>query len=296
MQEEIFQKACLIQLTTSVWSASKSIDPQLLGQDSDWVTGRKRLINPEMLGQIKTAAHQARSKVKVRSLPFPIQSVQLIPKDYIGEVEEILQHYQKLFWERVQEFESMYAEAREDAKKNLGELFRESEYPVDIKSKFKFDWKFFTIQQPDHLSVLSPDLYEREKQNFEKLMSDTKELCTQALRHEFSQTLENLVEKLNTTNGSKPKMLNNSMFNKLNNFLEQLETKNIFQDEELIALAETAKNTISNISPYTLKYDSEFREKIKSDMQSLQETVDQSIQDMPRRQINMESIEQEEAV
>lgn len=289
--ERIFDKACLIQLTTSVWSASKSVDPVLFehaGQNSDWIKGRKFLINPELLGQIKTAAHQARNKVRRYALPFPIQSVQLVPKEYVSTIEEILQYQQARFWEKVDEFEGMYAQAREEAKEVLGNLFNETDYPVDIRRKFKFGWQFLALQVPSQASILSPEIYEREKEKFENLMHETQDLCMQALRSEFAGLLQELTEKLGS-NGDRPKkIVANSMFNKLNEFFSEFQTKNIFEDEELTQLAEQAKQVINNVSPSSLKYNVQARDQIKSEMQQLQEAVEQSIIDLPRRQIRLD--------
>ena len=289
--EKIFEKACLIQLTTSTWSASKSVDPvalRQLGENSEWIKGRKVLVNPDLLSQIKTAAHQSRNKVKQYALPFPIMSIQLVPKEYIQTIEDILQHHKEIFWERVEAFEENYAEARQEAREMLGPLFNELDYPADIRSKFRFGWQFLALQVPSQASILSPEIYEREKQRFEKLMGETRDLCMQALRNEFSDLLGSLVDRL-SVNGDKPKkIVPNSMFNKLNEFFCELQTKDIFHDEELILLANQAKGIIGDVSPYVLKYNQDAREHIRSEMQVLKQTVEQSITDMPKRLIRLD--------
>ncbi len=292
--ENIFEKACLLQMTTSVWSASKSVDPVLLrelSEHSDWVKGRKNLINPELMGQIRTAAHQARNKVKDYALPFPIMGIQLVPKKHISTVEEILQHHQVRFLDKVEEFIGMYGQAREEAKEALGDLFNETDYPLNIRAKFKFGWQFLALQVPSKAMILSPEIYEREKARFENLMFETRELCLQALRTEFSGILSELTEKL-SANGTKPKkIVANSMFNKLNEFFLELETKNIFEDQELEELTANARQIISDVSPYSLKYNDQAREQIKAQMQGLQRTLEASIIDLPRRTIRMDNSE-----
>jgi hypothetical protein len=289
--DNIFEKACLLQMTTSVWSASKSVDPVLLkelGDHGDWVKGRKNLINPELMGQIRTAAHQARNKVRQYSLPFPIMSIQLVPKKYITTIEDILQFHQIRFVEKVDEFIGMYSEAREEAKHVLGDLFNETDYPLNIRSKFKFTWQFLALQVPSKSMILSPEIYEREKARFENLMYDTRELCLQALRTEFADLLAELTDKL-SANGNKPKkIVANSMFNKLHEFFSEMDSRNIFEDQELNELAENAKQIIANVSPYNLKYNDQVKEQIRGEMQNLRHTLESSIIDLPRRNIRME--------
>ncbi len=289
--DNIFEKACLLQLTTSIWSASKSVDPVLLkelNEHSDWLKGRKNLINPELLGTIRTAAHQARNKVKQYSLPFPIMSIQLVPKKYIGTIEDILQHHQVRFLERVDDFIGMYSEARQEAKQVLGDLFNEMDYPSDIRSKFKLNWQFLALQVPSKTMILSSEIYEREKARFESLMRDTRELCLQAMRTEFADLLHELTEKLGTNGDSPKKIVANSMFNKLNEFFNEMDSKNIFEDQELVELAKSAKQIISNVSPYNLKYNDQAKKQIRFEMQNLQRTLESSIIDLPRRNIRFE--------
>lgn len=113
----------------------------------------------------------------------------------------------------------------------------------------------------------------------------------QALRTEFSGLLSELTDKL-SSNGSSPKrIVTNSMFNKLNDFFAELSTKNIFEDETLDELMNNAKSIISDVSPYSLKYDDQAKEQIKSEIQDLQRTLEDSIIDLPRRNIRMEHLE-----
>lgn len=293
--DNIFEKACLLQMTTSVWSASKSVDPVLLkelGEHGDWLKGRKNLINPELMGQIRTAAHQARNKVRQYSLPFPIMSIQLVPKKYIGTIEDILQQHQVRFMDKVDEFIGMYGEARQEAKQVLGNLFNEMDYPLNIRSKFKFTWQFLALQVPSKTMILTPEIYEREKARFENLMRDTRELCLQALRTEFADLLTELTDKL-SANGDKPKkIVANSMFNKLNEFFSEMDSRNIFEDQELVDLAASAKRIIADVSPYNLKYNEQAKEQIRTEMQTLRRTLESSIIDLPRRTIRMEQPEE----
>ena len=102
--KELFQKACLLQFSVKSWQCSnKVIDQRVMqmkmkmGSESEWLRGRKYLINPELLGQINTASHQARNVIQRHALPFPITSIYLIPKDSIKLVDERLEQYKKRF-------------------------------------------------------------------------------------------------------------------------------------------------------------------------------------------------------
>ena len=55
--KNVFKKACLVQLNSSVWQCSRVLNQAVLaeklGENNEWLRGRKYLINPELVG-----AHQ----------------------------------------------------------------------------------------------------------------------------------------------------------------------------------------------------------------------------------------------
>lgn len=287
--KNVFKKACLIQLTTSVWMGSKMLEQSHMtkvAQNSEWLRGRKFLINPELLGPLHTTTHQARDLVKQYSLPFPITSLYLIPKESLAFIDERLTYQKEKYLEKVEAFIGCYDLAREEAKKHLADLFNEADYPLDIRSKFRFEWRFLALDIPGKGVILSPEIYEREKQKFENMMAEARELATLALREEFAGIINNLVDKLTTNNGQ-PKTIKSSMFNKLHEFLTDLATRNIFNDEKLSELAAIARDTVAGVSPYGLNYNVQMKDRISTAMTTLKQAIDDSIEELPKRKLRL---------
>ena len=287
--KSVFKKACLIQLTTSVWMGSKMLDQSHMtkvAQNSEWLRGRKFLINPELLGPLHTSTHQARDLVKQYSLPFPITSLFLIPKESLSFVDERLAFQKAKFLEKVEAFIGTYDMAMQEARNHLGDLFNEADYPLDIRTKFSFEWRFLALDVPTKGSVLSPEVYEREKKKFEDMMQEARELASVALREEFAEIVNGLVEKLGKDNGQ-PKAIKSSLFNKLHEFLTDLTSRNIFDDEKLMGLATIARDTISGVSAYGLNYNVQMKDRIKTAMTTLKEAINESIVELPRRKIRL---------
>lgn len=294
--KELFKKACLVQLSTSVWRTSKAINQSVLaekiGEDAEWLRGRKYLIDPTILGPVNTAAQQARNAIKKRSLPFPITGIYMVPKDSLTEIDARLKHFEEKFWNCYYEFESIYEQSTENAREILKKLFDESDYPIDIKSKFRFEWRYMTVDLPKKTTVLTPAMYEREKQKFQEMIEETRENAVIALREEFSQVVSHLVDRLNSDN-DKPRVISNNLFNRINEFIDDLGTRNLFEDEELSQLAEETRGIINGINPYNLKYSQDLRNRIHDQMDNLKNTIDVSIKDMPRRKLQIDSVPDE---
>ena len=293
--KDIFKKACLLQLSTSVWQCSRVLNQEVLAektgreiQDMSWLRGRKYLINTELLGPVKTAVQQAGNMIRKASLPFPLTGIYMIPKDSLNHVDERLQGFQTRFWSKVDDFEALYEVAREEARGILKDLFDESEYPERIRGKFNFEWRYLTLGIPGRTSILTPAIYEREREKFQKLMDETRELAVTALREEFSGIITHLVERLDSGSNGKGKTISHSMFNKLNKFMDDLGNKNLFGDAQLSELADEARDIIRGVNPSGIKYSESIRERVHNDMINIKTIIDASIEDMPRRKLRLE--------
>ena len=136
MKQNIFKEACLIQLSTSCWQGSRSIDPSIMEQigNSEWVRGRKYLVDQEVLAPVRSAINRARKELDQMALPFPIGGLTLVPKDCLTRIEEKLKEYRKEYFQEVEGFIEGYEKAREMAKSILGDLYNESDYPMHIRN------------------------------------------------------------------------------------------------------------------------------------------------------------------
>jgi len=288
---DIFQKACLIQLSTSVWQGCCKLDEgvlQRVGENSDWLKGSKDLVNQDLLSPVRKIANQARNEVRKYSLPFPIKSVYLVSKEALTSIDEKLQQYKTKFWDKVTDFELLFEMAKEEAEGYLGDLCNDGDYTMDILRKFHFEWRFLILDIPGKSKVLPPEIYEREKEKFQSMMEETRELAICALREEFGQIVHRLTEKLDK-DSARPKVIKSSMFNRLRDFLDDFGARNIFEDGVLVELSQQARNLIDGVSPAGVKKNDVMRQKIKNEMNELKSAIDAALEDMPRRKIRMAS-------
>jgi len=93
--------------------------------------------------------------------------------------------------------------------------------------------RFITMDVPGKSGILSPELYEREKEKFQTLMEETRELATVALREEFAGIVRHMVERLSGDEDGKPKRFQASMLGKTGEFLDPFGDRNLFADDKL---------------------------------------------------------------
>ena len=166
----------------------------------------------------------------------------------------------------VEKFIANYEEEREKARESLGHLFNEADYPIDVRQKFRFEWRFITMDVPGKSGILSPELYEREKEKFQTLMEETRELATVALREEFAGIVRHMVERLSGEEDGKPKKFKNSMMEKMGEFLESFGDRNLFNDDKLAEMVDQARDVVNGLSTDELRQDANLRKYIADEM------------------------------
>jgi hypothetical protein len=289
MKNNIFKEACLIQLSTSCWQGSRSIDPSIMEQigNSEWIRGRKYLVDQEALAPTRSVINRARKELDQMALPFPISGLTLVPKDCLERVEAKLSEYKDEYWGEVELFVEGYEQAREMAKTFLGTLYNDRDYPMLIRQKFGFDWRYLIVETPGKNKLLTPEIYERERQKFTAMMTETRELAVRALREEFADYVDHMVERLTQGENGKPKVIKESKVQRFMTFLDSFDSRNLFHDDELSRLVDSAKELLTGVEPGALRQDEDLRESVKKRMAEVKEEMDNALVDLPRRKIQI---------
>jgi hypothetical protein len=292
MSQNIFQQACLVQLATSCWQGSKALEPAIMesrfkGKESEWLSGKKFLVNPESLGPIKAVVARARTFLERSALPFPVKSLTLVPKEMLTRIDEGLKKIKDEFLSEASEFVAGYEDERRVAETSLADLFCEADYPIDIRPKFRFEWRFFSLELPGKSRVLPAEVYEREKQKFQAMMEETREMAMAALREEFAGIVSHMAERLSGEEDGKPKRFKSSMLEKMDAFLGSFDDRNLFNDEILADLVARARTIVSDVSAENLRENEKLRNRISSKMGKLVQAIDKTMEDLPRRKIRL---------
>jgi len=289
--ENLFEKGCLVQLSASVWGATRKIKPEQftdLSVSSEWLRASKKLVDPGALKPISKVINKARSYLSGVSLPFPIKGMEFVPKEMITRVDERLNEFKENFSHEVEIFMGNYDRLREVAMVHLGELFNEMEYPVDIRSKFALIWRFIILDVPNgNTAILAPEVYEREKEKFVHTMEQARELAIRSLREEFAGMVERISERFSNGSNGDSKIFKNGTVNNFYEYFETFKERNIFKDDQLAELVEQAKAILGGQSAEEIRSNGLFKERIRDGMQDVEKVMTE-ILSMPRRKIIMD--------
>jgi len=289
--ENIFEKGCLVQLSISKWGGVKKINDNQLAEmieTHEWLTATKKLVDPESLKPICKVGNSARTYLTSISLPFPIQGMVFIPKEIITRVDQKLEGFKTEFNQTVTTFLDDYDKLRETAMVYLGDLFNEVDYPVHVEKKFSFAWRFIILDVPNGKSgILSPEIYEREKEKFIQTMEEARTMAIESLREEFGSMVERITERFTQSGDGKPKVFKNATVESFYEFFETFKERNIFRDQQLDELVERAQAVLGGVSAESIRTNADLKENIRAGMAEVEGVMAVALA-RPRRKIVMD--------
>jgi len=289
--ENMFEKGCLIQLSISKWGGVKKIDHNKLAEmieAHEWLTATKKLVDPESLKPICKVGNAARSYLTSVSLPFPIQGLVFMPKEMITRVDNRLEEFKAEFNQAVTAFIQDYDRLRQTAMVYLGDLFNEVDYPFQVGKRFSFAWRFIILDVPNSKTgILSPEVYEREKEKFIQTMEEARTMAIESLREEFASMVERITNRFAESADGKPKVFKNGTVESFYEFFETFKERNIFRDEELAQLVERAQAVLGDVSAESIRTNNHLKENVRAGMAGIENAMATSLA-RPRRKIVMD--------
>jgi hypothetical protein len=257
------------------------------GAEGEFLSAGKKLIDT------RHPAFKAVTAVKTRAvgfwksltLPFPEPGLRLIRQDSISAFDAKMESFRGELAEAVKTLNRQYSSLKAAAAERLGSLFNEGDYPSSLDGLFAIEWDFPSVEPPDYLRELKPELYEQECQRVTARFEEAVQLAEEAFTVELSKLISHLTERLTGQDDAKPKVFRDSVVTNLTEFFERFQHLNVRSNEQLDELVERAKQIVGGREPQQLRDDEGLRNSISRQLSSVQSTLDGLLVDRPRRNI-----------
>jgi hypothetical protein len=257
------------------------------GAEGEYLSAGKKLLNvrhPKFraVTRIKTTAV---SFFRGASLPFPEPGLRLIRQDDIDSVNVQMTTLKAELEEAVTELDRHYDELRSAARERLGNLYSESDYPGTLIGLFDMAWEFPSVEPPDYLQRLSPELYRQECERMQARFDEAVRLAEAAFTEELTRLVEHLSERLSGQQDDKPKVFRDTAITNLTEFFQRFQRLNIHSNEQLDELVAQAQDIVRGVQPQQLRESLDLREHVAEQLGSVQQALDDLLVDRPRRNI-----------
>lgn len=219
------------------------------------------------------------------SLPYPEPGVRLIRQDDLNPFTVQMTTLKSDLMEAVEKLDERYSELKSAARRRLGTLYNEADYPTSLRGWFDVSWDFPSIESPSYLQQLSPRLYEQEAARVAARFDEAVELAESAFTEELAKLVSHLTERLSGSDDGKPKVFRDSAIENLRDFFERFRHLNIRSSEQLDELVVQAQRIVRGVEPQQLRDNQSLRQQVATQLSGVQATLDGLLVDRPRRNI-----------
>lgn len=265
----------------------KSQAADTFGAESNFLSAGKKLLDTTH------PAFKAVTNVKGRiislwksiSLPYPEPGIRLVRQDDIDDFNTKMESLQQELAIAVQALDRHYYELQSAAREQLGSLYNSADYPASLSGLFQVSWDFPSVEPPDYLQQLHPDLYRQECERVTARFDDAVRLAEQAFIEELQDLVSHLTERLTGKNDGKPKTFRDSAVNNLSEFFERFKRLNVRSNEELDQLVQQCQGIVRGVKPQSLRDDQSLRQEVASELSQVGTVLDNLLVERPRRNI-----------
>ena len=283
-----------VRLSVTSLGVRKTLTPQQKAQAADtfgaegaYMSAAKKLLDTShpSYKRVTSVKNQAVQVWRGMSLPFPEPGLRLIRQDDIESFNDRMTDLKNELNEAVDQLNDHYAELVDAARQRLGSLFNAGDYPDSLIGLFDIAWDFPSVEPPDYLRRLNPQLYEQEAQRVAARFDQAVQLAEQAFMEELSAVVSHLTERLAGDDDGKPKVFRESAVTNLTDFFARFRQLNVRSNEQLDELVERAQQIVRGVQPQQLRDNQSLRQEIGTQLSGVQSVLDGLLVDRPRRSI-----------
>src|SRR5205085_7383073 len=130
------------------------------------------------------------------SLPYVEPGLRLIRQADIAAFVRAMGQFRDQLNEAEAQLNAAYDEVKADAGRRLGRLFNPADYPPEIRGLFSVEWDFPSVEPPNYLMRVAPEVYEEERRRVQSRFEEAVRLAEQAFATEFARLLAHLTDRL----------------------------------------------------------------------------------------------------
>jgi len=283
-----------VRLSISWFGTRKTLSNEQKNQAADTFGAEGKFLSAgKKLLDTRHPAFKAVTGVRTRviayfrgvTLPYPEPGIRLIRQDDVQTLDVQLTTLKAELAEAVEQLDHCFGELKQAACHRLGSLYNEGDYPASLRGLFDVQYDFPSVEPPDYLLQLNPELYRQECQRVTARFDEAVQLAEQAFTDELAQIVSHLCERLSGSEDGKPKTFRDSSVENLTEFFERFRHLNIGGNEQLDSLVNQVQGIVRGIRPQQLRDQQSLRQHVATELSAVTSVLDGLLVDQPRRRI-----------
>lgn len=246
------------------------------GAEGQYLSAAKKLLDTAhpAFKAVTAIRNRAIAYWRAVSLPYPEPGIRLIRQDHIESFDRHMTDMRQELAEAVQQLSERYAELKEAARDRLGTLYDPTDYPADLGDMFELGWDFPSVEAPQYLLELKPEIYEQEKSRIAARFEEAVKLAEDAFAADFGKLVAHLRERLSGSDDGKPRVFRDSCVENLKEFFGRFRSLSVRSSPQLDDLVEQARQLVAGIAPQDLRDSEGLRQQIHGQLSAMQSAID----------------------
>jgi len=243
---DLTRDAMLVSLRISAWSGRlydrEASDHVAAHHDASSSAGRynKRLLPKAALAALNATMNETRIQHYAQSLPWDDKGSRLLTVDnyehYTGIMDGLRERLVRQRARFIEDFDDYVEQARIE----LGKLFRIEDYPSkdQLRDRFSIRYRITPVPDADHfIARLASDDTERVKRDIESHIEEQLHDAVGDLYRRLAEAVERVSERLTEDDNGKPLVFRDTMISNIRDLVDVVPRLNIFGDHRLAASA-----------------------------------------------------------
>lgn len=236
--------------------AKSSVDPKYFHASKDIIDINELKPITKRLGQLVKFRNARCVKASMLANGFYV-----LPKKFINEIDAEIESAKADINLLLDQLEPRWPELIESAKPNLGEHWKLSDYPPFHiwRKEWEINSRLRGLNVPALLNDYNEKLAKREYEKLRLDWADTAQEVRDALRSGFIHLVTDFSDKLGRDDDGKFKVFTKNLVEKLTNFCQTFEARDLTGDAQLSQMANEVKQLVSGVDPKALRKDEALR-------------------------------------
>jgi hypothetical protein len=260
---------------------------QACGADLKFLTAGKKIIDVkhEAFRRLTSLRSRIASYWRGLTLPYVEAGIRLIKQSDIESFNHTMEGFRSELNEAEANLNALFGQIKSDARRRLGKLFNPNDYPESIHGMFNVVWEFPSVEPPEYLMRLNPEIYQQEQERIARRFEEAVQLAEQAFIGEFAKFVSHLTERLGAKDDGDKKIFRDSAVSNLMEFFERFKQLNVRSNAQLDDLVKQAQTIVQGVKAQELRDNVQLRQHVATQLSSVQSVLDGMLIDRPRRRI-----------
>ncbi len=289
--EDLARKTVFVKLRLGLPGNSRKVSSAQVEVDADkrLVKVSKTLLDSPELEAVRRLDGEIRRYLYGVCLPFE-PGIHLLPIPLIETVDASLREFAAKRHELAEVFLTAYPRLCAEAASRLRTLHNPLDYPPveEVRSDFSATWQYVSYGVPEQLRDVSERMFQDEREKAAQRMSEAYTEVRQVLREAMVELVAHLRDRLTDQPDGTPQRLRESTVQKLREFLDTFDFRNVTNDEDLKEHVERARSLLTGTTTDAIRNTSELRAKVREGMAEIAARLEPMLSDRVGRKFRFE--------